>query len=711
MRHPFSKLFTLLLCWQSLSVYAQIPSGYYDGATGKTGYDLKTELAAIIDDHSDQGYSALWNFYKIADERTDGFVWDIYSNCDLVFDTDQDRGSGGTTECDKYNREHTFPQSWFDKASIPRADAHMVLPTDKKINSERSNLPYGETNGGVISSNGARKGSNSLTGYSGVVFEPADEFKGDVARIYFYMATRYEADIDDWDDNSGEADIVLNGTEQQVYETWQLNMLIKWHLNDPVSQKEIDRNNEVFSYQGNRNPFVDQPDWVACIWQSNCTGQPEPALNISPQEVNFDPVTFGQQTKIDSLLVTGANLSQELMVVSDNEAFQISMSASTDFSQTLSIMPDAGEAINTYVYIKFEAVINADAVIATNINFSQAQVDDINIEVSGEVVAQKNPTLNIINELSEFEGNIFYNKLPAAQQIDIVGAAIPNELNITATNGFKTLVPEGEYQAAQTLMPDALGTITNQLTINFLPDNLLPGDFTGNLYFTIGSDTLNSLSLSATVLDQDTSIVISFLEDTISATIARANYEITLHTQRKLKATQEFELRLGNFTEIFFPAQFQTNPEASGTIIPIAIAGGDSIATLNVILDTAQLNTTVEKSFTVSLVPSAGYVLGSKRDLFFEIDASIAAVLYTQKEEDNHIRLRQNPVTDYLMMVNANNPGRYIIYDAKGKEIMKAMIETSQRSINVSHLVTGSYMLVCLNKNNKRLYLTKFIKR
>jgi endonuclease I len=106
----------------------------------------------------------------------------------------------------------------------------------------------------------------SAQGYTSTVFEPIDEFKGDLARAYFYMATRYENIITGWENNSTYSDAVLNGSSDQVFESWMLALLKKWHNQDPVSQKELDRNIAAEAHQGNRNPFVDHPEFVTEIW-------------------------------------------------------------------------------------------------------------------------------------------------------------------------------------------------------------------------------------------------------------------------------------------------------------------------------------------------------------------------------------------------------------------------------------------------------------
>ncbi|SDS65156.1 Por secretion system C-terminal sorting domain-containing protein [Formosa sp. Hel1_31_208] len=272
----------IYFCFAVLTAFissAQIPPGYYDAATG-TGFALKTQLKNIIDDVNDNNgqpfhdnsvtYSQLWTLYETSDVRPDGKVWDMYSDCNFTFVVDQDMGSGGGSECSKFNREHSFPRSWFDdQQSLPIfADAFHVIPSDKKVNAERGNLAYGEVaSASYTSLNGSKRGSSSITGPTGQVFEPADEFKGDIARGFFYVATRYENLISGWEANDSDGDSMLDGSSNRVFEQWALDMLYSWHVNDPVSQKEIDRNNAIFLHQDNRNPFIDNPQYVFDIWQ------------------------------------------------------------------------------------------------------------------------------------------------------------------------------------------------------------------------------------------------------------------------------------------------------------------------------------------------------------------------------------------------------------------------------------------------------------
>ncbi|MBN2766415.1 MAG: endonuclease [Paludibacteraceae bacterium] len=279
----------------SAIAYAAIPSGYYTAATG-SGATLKTQLYNIINGHTERSYAQLWTDFQTTDAKSNGKVWDMYSDIpngtppyEYTFISDQCGNYSGENSC--YNREHSFPKSWFNDATPMYSDLFHLYPTDGYVNGQRGNLPFGEVNNADwTSQNGSKKGSNTYTGYSGVVFEPIDEYKGDFARTYFYMATRYENVIAEWYTNSTEADAVLQNNAFPVYETWFLNMLGEWHVADPVSQKEIDRNDAVYGIQNNRNPYIDHPEYVYNVWGVGQSGSTEPAnypTNVSTRNLKL----------------------------------------------------------------------------------------------------------------------------------------------------------------------------------------------------------------------------------------------------------------------------------------------------------------------------------------------------------------------------------------------------------------------------------------
>lgn len=255
-------LLVVLTCLFPFFVFAEIPAGYYDDAVGKSGEDLQKSLSTILNDANDVGYNGLWNLYKTTDRRSDGKVWDMYSDItNYTFGTDQCGSYGSEGDC--YNREHSVPKSWFSERSPMKSDVWHVYPTDGKVNGMRSNYPFGEVASDAPGSeNGFSKwGKCKTPGYSHTVFEPNDEYKGDFARTYFYFATRYKGVA-----TSGYGAEVFSSAYPYITK-WQLDMLLRWHEQDPVSQKELDRNEAVYeSRQGNRNPFIDYPELVDLIF-------------------------------------------------------------------------------------------------------------------------------------------------------------------------------------------------------------------------------------------------------------------------------------------------------------------------------------------------------------------------------------------------------------------------------------------------------------
>lgn len=293
MNHKKSLLFLLLFPWVCL---AQIPNGYYDNAAGKSGATLKTALYNIIKDHTVRSYDQIKDDFRTTDDKPNGKVWDMYSDIpggtppyQFTFGTDECGSYNGEGDC--YNREHSWPASWFNDASPMYSDMFHVIPTDGYVNNRRSNFVIAEVNNATWTSlNGSKLGSCATTGYSGTVFEPIDAYKGDFARAYFYMVTRYENKVVSWSSNATVSSILLNNTFP-AFETWFLNMLAAWHIADPVDQKEIDRNNAIYTFQDNRNPFIDHPEYVYAIWGVGASAVPEPSnfpANFSASNITLN---------------------------------------------------------------------------------------------------------------------------------------------------------------------------------------------------------------------------------------------------------------------------------------------------------------------------------------------------------------------------------------------------------------------------------------
>ncbi len=217
---------------------------------------IKTYFYNKIKDHKSQSYSSLWDHFEKTDARPDGTVNDIYSNTTKYqFGKDQDNGSNGNF----YNREHSVPKSWYGDASPMYTDLYHLYPSDKTANGRRGNYAFGEIQGSASWTNGycSLGKMNGMT-----VFEPADEVKGNLARTYFYFATRYE----DKTPTSGNGSDMFNGTRYPYFKDWAIEMLLEWNELDPVDAAERKRNEAVAKIQGNRNPFIDDAELAEYIW-------------------------------------------------------------------------------------------------------------------------------------------------------------------------------------------------------------------------------------------------------------------------------------------------------------------------------------------------------------------------------------------------------------------------------------------------------------
>ncbi len=288
--------FTFLLVLVNIITQAQAPANYYDNATGKAGDELKIALHDIIDGHTSITYQQIWSAFWSTDNKGNNVVWDMYSDgANYTYSYyNGDQCGEYTQEGDCYNREHSWPQSWFNNASTPTTDLHHIFPTDGFVNSQRSNYPFGEVQStSWTSQNGSKLGTcKSSLGYTGTVFEPIDEYKGDFARAIMYMSVRYYGEDSSW--------VTSGMTNKSVIKDWAITMLMNWSDNDPVSQKEIDRNEVVYGIQGNRNPFIDHPEYARAIWDPDWTGV---VFNISYASVQHGSIS-GPATAVEGTLVT-----------------------------------------------------------------------------------------------------------------------------------------------------------------------------------------------------------------------------------------------------------------------------------------------------------------------------------------------------------------------------------------------------------------------
>ena len=273
--------FALAITAKTVTPAASLPA-YYEDIQGKSGKSLFDAVQKVTKEgYTSLGYDGLWGAFKTTDKKSNGKVWDMYSDCSWTFGSDQ--CGSYSSECDCYNREHSIPKSWFGgSTSGPGCDIFHLVPTDGKVNGMRSNYAFGEVSSASYTYDGAKKGSaksitiiggNTIAGNtgatiscSGTVFEPRDEYKGDFARGYMGSLLKWAGD-QSFTTGEGSKIFTTNFTTGSFGLTkYGVALLMKWHRQDPVSQKEVDRNNGIQQTQGNRNPFIDYPYLAEFIW-------------------------------------------------------------------------------------------------------------------------------------------------------------------------------------------------------------------------------------------------------------------------------------------------------------------------------------------------------------------------------------------------------------------------------------------------------------
>jgi uncharacterized repeat protein (TIGR02543 family) len=356
----FSFLASFLL--MTATIFAgEMPSGYYDSANGKSGDELRSALKSIISDHTQIAYSSLPSqCYAASSEPSDfngsgNVLEDIYSSKQYT------SGDNGTTASDcgtGWNKEHSLPKSWFGGEEYPMyCDAFHIYPTDIKTNSNRAALPYGETNASLACSNygyGA-VGTSNRSGYTGEIFEPREtattNYKGDLARTYFYMLTCY---MNTNFTQAAGGQVMFTYTNSVAdFTDYALDLMLEWHREDPVSEKERVRNNAIYAHQGNRNPFIDYPCLAEYIWgtkkgetvdfskivssyddnfantenQCGCEiTSTDPRITVSSKSVAFGAVEINSQNS-QTITVKGSNLTDNIsLAISGTNAGMFSLS-------------------------------------------------------------------------------------------------------------------------------------------------------------------------------------------------------------------------------------------------------------------------------------------------------------------------------------------------------------------------------------------------
>lgn len=428
-------LFTAIVF--TTTILAQIPTGYYNNTSGKSCAGLKTALKTIVTTgNTPKTYGDLWTQYPISDikPRTVGtgsadVIYDIYSakpgsTDPYQFTPTTNQCGSYSTENNCYNREHSVPQSWFNgNTSVPgpATDYHHIFPTDGYVNGKRSNYIYGEVaTASYTSLNGSKLGSSSFAGLTGTVFEPIDSFKGDVARAFLYFVTRYEDDMTTFATNADATQAFEPNTFPSI-DIAYLKLMIRWHSLDPVSAKEIARNNAAYTFQGNRNPYIDHPEYVAQVWNNTCPGLTTLPVNL----VYFTGKLQADKVVLNWEVENEVNFKEYVVERSINGTYFTAFgSVTANGSKAYTYSDDANSNKGSRVYYRLKKV-DKDG------SFAYSDVFSLHIPLNVKFSVYPNPASDVI----QLQFNSNSNATVQVVITDLVGKTLVNKA-FTANNGI-----------------------------------------------------------------------------------------------------------------------------------------------------------------------------------------------------------------------------------------------------------------------------------
>ena len=654
-----------------LNLYSQAPGNYYTAAEGKADAALKTQLYSIISSgYQTKSYDFLYTIYQTSDKTPSGKVWDMYSTCDWNFG--YKLCGNYSVVCDCYNREHSIPQSWFNSASPMVSDAFHVYPTDGKVNGQRSNYPFGEAaNGTVLSAKAlGRLGSSTFQGYSGTVFEPVDEYKGDFARTYFYFSTRYENIMT----SIGGAS--FSGNKYPSLTDWAINLFLKWHRQDPVSQKEIDRNKAVSEYQNNRNPFIDHPELAEYIWGNkkgivwslNIPTGPQIYTPSNNSMIDFGNIPYLQNSSI-IIDVKAANLTGDLTLGfsgSNSSFFSLSSSSITKieaeagYKLTITCNPQVLGLVST------DLTISGGGITSTIVHLKSTSTDSFMATQASNITNTGfNANWTASANATGYQLNVYSYKVTGTQSKTILEEdfnAIPTNWTIT---GFSEINPESNLRMAS-------GSQNCVLTTPAI-------DLSSNTTLTVLAKRYSS--------DADATIRVDVNTDSLTTFTTGADYE-------------------------YFTAQI---PETgTNSKIKFTVVKGK-----RVYLDYVKVATegSVETSVSVAGYPKqVGNVLsyqvtGLENDSTYYYTVTPqgnGALISSEIQVKTSISAGTNPVSDLselivyfadntLYISNLEKESRVMIYTVLGNKVLE--IEALSDQVSLPFNYKGIYILQVVNKN------------
>jgi len=447
-----------------ISSFAQIPSGYYDSAAGKTGEALRAALRDITSaGHVKLPYTAstfdVWDAYAVTDVRPapdNTIIWDMYSDIPnaipaYTFTVFTNQCGTASVEGDCYSREHGMPNSWWggiDDDSNPQyTDLHHLFPADQYVNNRKSNYIVAQTSTPTwTSTNGSKLGPCTFPGYTGIVFEPINEYKGDFARAYLYLATRYMDVLSDWVTtyNSYDSKYIISTTGGN-YLQWYINLLLLWNNSDPVSQKEIDRNNNIYynTPQHNRNPFIDHPEYVAMIWGGGALPVIRSIANL-PAAPNSSSTVSVSANITDDASIASATLQWCTNGISFGNSITMNVSTAPAYVTSSSIPAQAAGTIVTYRIVAVDSDGNTTTSIVCSYKVIKDEPSNYPTSLSTGTSTATSITLNWVDATSSVTPDGYLIKASTVSYADITdpvdGSVVANSLLVkNVAQGLQTV--------------------------------------------------------------------------------------------------------------------------------------------------------------------------------------------------------------------------------------------------------------------------------
>ena len=712
-----SLLLSSIFIFSFLFGISQVPEGYYNGTEGLGGGALKTALYNIIKGHTEFDYTStgtdVWDILKETDKDPDNpnNVILIYSGRSV--DAAQEWNNG-----DGWEREHVWAKSRGNFGTEPGAgtDVHHIRPCDSDVNSARNNRWFAECTTEYID-NGFPTGSYIDYGDepSDWVWKPRDEVKGDVARMIFYMATRYEGE-------NGEPDLeIIDYFPADIYTNEPIHALLSdllvWNVEDPVDTFEQNRNNVIYSYQKNRNPFIDHPEWVQCIWDGNCSGMwfaSYPITEMTEREDYSYNISASGSSDV-TLTITGEIIPAWLTFNSTSSTLgsaTATLIGSPEFSDigthqvSLKVNDGTKDVFQNYEIV----VVDGNPITFTSIPETTATVDDLytyDITATGDDGASFTLTGTTLPAWLSLNVNTVPATLSGTPLVGNIGI---NSVELTLTDDTKKTITQN------------FDIIVNEFANQVIISQYYEGTTGSNKFIEITNVGDVAVDLSDYYLGRWSTTVspsgIYANGDALSGSIAAGETQVYKHASATIPA---YAVAIGIPTTACYingddPVALMRNGNTwdyrvdciySSVIVPRW--GEETSFYRKSDIITGNMNESILDGTGEWIEVTESVVNNASNDMTEYLGFHVG-ITDVKTIEHSKIKLHPNPVSDFLFLETNKQIENIKILTVSAKQIKQVNNYNRNSGINVSNLGKGLYFLKITNLNGLTTF-NKFIKQ